>query len=167
MENQNQTNPNLNTPSPEATKVPQPQMQPPQANISLPAKLSQIFNKFKSSPFMVGLSSKFAVFTPQQRRLFKITGGIFIFALVLIIIGSIVKSLRPQTPVASPTSTPTSSTPFPTTPPIGKPSIYATDSGVLKIESDIKDLGGKLEGTDLEESNLRPPDINFYVSFTE
>lgn len=156
---QNQPTPNLNV-------APQTQ-QPPMPKASPFDKIRQTLDKVKSLPILQNLGSKFNAFNPQQKRLLKIGGGILAITFLLLILVSIVKSFRSTKPVSTPTPVPASQTPLPTPAGIGKPSIYATDSGVLKIENDINVLRTKLDGTDLEESNLKPPDINFYVNFTQ
>ncbi len=147
MENQN--NINLNS----SSQIPPAPVQP---------KLQQALEKIKSQ-----ISLRFSAFTPSQKRLLKIGGGVFAFAIVFLILAGIVKSMRPApTPPPAGGPTPAVSTPLPTPAGIGNPSRYATDSAVLKIDDDVKNLQAKLEGTNLDESNLRPPDINFFVSFT-
>ncbi|HEX6976782.1 MAG TPA: hypothetical protein VF185_00280 [Patescibacteria group bacterium] len=165
MENQNnQPNQNTNNPvmpsnpqGPTLNSMPQPNPQ---------EKIKSLVDKVKSSQAMSNFSNKFSAFTPSQKRLLKVGGGVFAFAIVLLLLASIIKSIKPQAPKATPTPTPQASTPLPTPVGIGIPSRYATDSAVLKIDEDVKSLQTKLEATDLEESNLRPPDINFFVSFT-
>lgn len=160
MDNQNTGN--VNPPQEQAVgQTPPPPKPSPLANIK------QGFQKAKDSQLLKQASSKFEAFPPQQQRLLKIAGGILLFAIVALILGSVVKSVRFSKPVSTPVPTPNVQTPLPTPQGIGNPSIYATDSGVLKIESDIKVLENKLSGTDLDENNLKPPDINFYVNFTQ
>lgn len=160
MDNQNLNKP---SPAPQTQQVPVEQL----PKKSPMATIKQGLEKVKTSPLLSQASSKFESFPPQQRRLLKIGAGVFAFAIILLIIGNIVKSLRFKKPVSTPTPTPNVQTPLPTPSSIGNPSVYATDSGVLKIESDLKILENKLGATDLDESNLRPPDINFYVNFNQ
>lgn len=40
---------------------------------------------------------------------------------------------------------------------------YATDSAILKIEEDIKNLEGELQTTDLKEAGLNPPVLDMEV----
>lgn len=163
MENQN----NQNTNQPVRPANPQGPTLNPAPKINPQEKIKSAVSNIKSSPALVSVSNKFSAFTPSQKRLLKVGGGVFAFAIVLLILAGIIKSFKPQAPKATPTPTAQSSTPLPTPQGIGSPSRYATDSAVLKIDEDIKNLQTKLEGTDLEESNLRPPDINFFVSFTQ
>ncbi len=155
MENQNTQTGNQQTAAP--TPQPNPNVAPK------PSFLSNL----KTSPVVQNISNKFNAFTPSQQRLIKIGGGIFAFAIVLLIVGSIIKSLKPAKPSSTPIPTPAALPPLPTPAGIGIPSRYATDSAVLKIDADVKSLQTKLEGTDLDESNLKPPTINFFVSFSQ
>ncbi len=161
----NNQNTNVNNVNPPQQGGVQPT--PPTPKVSPIANIKQGLEKAKASPLLKQASSKFDAFPPQQKRLLKIAGTIFGFAIILLILGNIVKSLKFSKPASTPTPTPKQASPLPTPQGIGNPSIYATDSGVLKIESDIKVLENKLGGTDLDESNLKPPDINFYVKFTQ
>lgn len=44
---------------------------------------------------------------------------------------------------------------------------YATDSGVLKIESDLKDIQKQIEKTDVRESDFNLPNIDFNIKFSQ
>lgn len=67
------------------------------------------------------------------------------------------------------TSPPPALSPFPkpTEMQLGSPSPYATDSGVLKIEENLKSLEQNLQSTDLKESSLMPPSLDWVVGFEE
>lgn len=146
MENQNQQNPI-------PTSVPTPPS-PLQSNKL--AKLKEL------------IDAKLVNFTPQQKKMIYIAGGVFTFAIVLLIIGSLVKVLRgPQVVLPTPTPPEATSSPFPSVSGLGRPSIYATDSAVLKIETGINDAGTRVDAIDVQQSQLRPPEINFFVSFGE
>jgi hypothetical protein len=58
-------------------------------------------------------------------------------------------------------------TPTPMTHEVYKPSVYAEDSEVLEVEGKVNDLEGELDRTDLKESSLNPPSLNFDVVFEE
>lgn len=87
---------------------------------------------------------------------------------VLLIAGTLYKAMsgRGQRIVLAPTPTPVVT---PTLAPveIRNPSRYATDSGVLKIEEDLKALDKDLVGTEIKESSLTPPSLDWDVSFKE
>ena len=48
-----------------------------------------------------------------------------------------------------------------------KPSRYATDEAVLKMEADTKALEEEINKGDIEEKSLTPPNLNFDVNFQE
>ncbi len=47
------------------------------------------------------------------------------------------------------------------------PSLYATDSALLKIEEEVKKLEEKIQGTDLKEAYLTPPLLEMGIDFKE
>jgi hypothetical protein len=48
-----------------------------------------------------------------------------------------------------------------------KPSRYATDEAVLKVESEVGALEADLNALEVKESNLNPPPLNWDVNFEE
>lgn len=67
---------------------------------------------------------------------------------------------KPQTTIAPPENAPTPS------PVVNRPfSRWATDSGVLAIESELKTLSEDLKNVDLKESGLLPPVLDMEVKF--
>jgi len=48
-----------------------------------------------------------------------------------------------------------------------RPSRYATDEAVLKMEADTKALEEEINRGDIEEKSLTPPNLNFDVNFQE
>ena len=50
---------------------------------------------------------------------------------------------------------------------ITSPSPYATDSAILKSEQEIKALDEKIQKTDLKESGLNPPVLDWKIQFEE
>ena len=99
-----------------------------------------------------------------QHKVPFIATGALLFLLLLLITLSVFlpKSTPPVLPPASPTPTPT-----PLEEKITSPSAYATDSAVLKIESDLKTLDQNLQATDLKEAALNPPVLDMEVNFNE
>jgi hypothetical protein len=101
---------------------------------------------------------------PANRKK-MIIGGIsgvivLILLLTLVVVTSGQRPNTKPTPTPQPTATPT---PFVET--IASPSAYATDSAVLKIESDIKDIEDQLQNVDLKDNNLLPPALNLNINF--
>ncbi|MGB9706911.1 MAG: hypothetical protein ACPLXP_02460 [Microgenomates group bacterium] len=99
---------------------------------------------------------------PISKKLF-IFGGVFLgILLVMILLRLFFRGLPQQLPPpAQPTPTPTP-TPF-LSEEITNPSFYATDSAVLKIEEDLKKIDRDLESTELKESNLNPPVLDWEI----
>ena len=48
-----------------------------------------------------------------------------------------------------------------------KPSRYASDETVLRIETDVKALESEIGTSEIEEKNLTPPSLNFDINFKE
>lgn len=44
-------------------------------------------------------------------------------------------------------------------------SAYATDSAILKIETELQELKAQLETTDLDEASLQPPVLDLQVEY--
>jgi len=101
----------------------------------------------------------------KNTRLLIIVGVVFIFAVILLIIASIVKGLRDKGVMAPGKATPVPVTGTIPDTSVSNPSKYATDEGVLKIEAALKKLDSDLNSADLRESNLRLPDLDFDVKF--
>jgi hypothetical protein len=72
---------------------------------------------------------------------------------------------RTKTPTLTPTPTPISASPTPQI--ILNASRYATDSGVLKIESDLNNIQKQLDQTDVKQSDLKIPDMDFNINFNK
>ncbi len=92
--------------------------------------------------------------------------GLLAFFVVAIALGITFSIFGNRMKKRAPTPTPVTLAPTPTPPEeIKNPSRYATDSGVLKIQSDIEALDKDLNSVDLKENFLRPPAIQFDESF--
>ena len=50
---------------------------------------------------------------------------------------------------------------------ITSPSPYATDAAILKIEEEVEKLDKKIQETDLKETDLTPPTLDWEVEFEE
>lgn len=156
MENQNNQTPTSVQPTaPVTNPEPVPASGNPSTNSVPPAPAQNNINNLKD---------KFNSMPPEKKRLVIIVGGALAVAIISLILAGILKSSRPAAPVYTPTPSPASSTPFPQSN-IDRPSIYATDSAVLKLEELINERSKAIDGMDMEESQLRAPDINFKVDF--
>ena len=95
----------------------------------------------------------------NKKMILVIVGVVVLLFLALILLSLNRKTapVSPVTPTAAPTLTPT-----PTSIP---PSVYATDSAVLKIEADLVQNENLLKATKFGESSLLPPEIDLEVKF--
>lgn len=100
----------------------------------------------------------------KNTRILIIVGVIFIIAVILLIVASIIKGLRTGSVAPQEKATPLPATTIPESS-VSNPSRYATDEVVLKIEALIKKLAGDLNSADLRETNLRLPDLDFDIKF--
>lgn len=95
---------------------------------------------------------------------FKVMGGFVLTLIILLILASFTKSGKDVVKKL----TLSSPSPIPAVTPIGEvtiPSNYASDSEVLGVESKLSDFDKKLGGTVLTEDTLRPPVVDWNVSF--
>lgn len=99
------------------------------------------------------------------RRLLIGIISFFVLFIIMIVLLAIAKNAqRNKVPAPTPSPTPFAlGTPMPEL--ITNPSRYATDSGVLKIEQDLKNLDNDLNTTDLKEPQLQLPRVSYDVSF--
>jgi len=103
---------------------------------------------------------------PKQKILPKkiifLGGLLLLFLLILILISLNLKqkhSFSDVFPTPTPTPTPT------LIEEITNPSFYATDSAILKIEEELKKIEQELDSTDLKESSLNLPVLDWEVKF--
>jgi hypothetical protein len=106
----------------------------------------------------------YATIPPRIKKMLVLAGGMFALLFILLIVGLIVKSVsnRPVTKVVLPTPVVTT---LPTPEELTNPTRYATDSAVLKLEQNLKDNENRLNGLDIKESNLYPPQLDFDIKF--
>ena len=108
---------------------------------------------------------RYKALPPMQQKMALAAGVLLGIMIVLFILAALFAPKRTKVVVeATPTPAGTS-VPFPTTQAITNPSRYATDSGVLKIESDVKTLEGQLNQIDIKQSDLNLPDLDWNVNF--
>ena len=99
-------------------------------------------------------------------KIVKVVAVALFIIFLLIIAYAVVLQLRKkqqvtdQLPIASPSIT---------LPEEVKPThpVYANDSVILEIETDIRTLDSELISTDLEEANLNPPLLDLKITFEE
>lgn len=102
---------------------------------------------------------------PKNTRMMVMLAGILFLVLFILLLLSVLFGGKKQAklPVLTPTPGPVSVTPGPNV--IFGASRYATDSGVLKIESDLNGFAQQLNSTDVRQSDLTPPNIDFNINF--
>lgn len=147
------------TPNQNLTPPPMPQMTPaPQVAAPPPVK----------KDYKEMLSGMWGKVPPILRKVLLVFGIIFGLLIVLAVVVSMGQKVNNKTVERVATPTPavnTKGTPVPIE--IRNPSRYATDSGLLKIEEEVKELDLEMGSVDLKELNLRPPDIQFKINFEE
>lgn len=153
------TNPNPVPAQPvNPTVVPNPAPQnPPVPQVEVDAK--NFKNKIKE------LKIKYDNLPKNSKLLITVGAVVFIIIFILLILVAAFAPKRGKTPVLTASPTPVAVTPAPEI--ILNASKYATDSGVLKIESDLNDFQKQLEGTDVRQSDLSVPNMDFNVNFNK
>jgi hypothetical protein len=107
--------------------------------------------------------------SPRKRLILAKRKLLFLGLLFILVLGILVllkllfgfKKNVPSSPlpIASPTPTPTIS--GETTP----QSFWATDSGILRIEEEVKNIERELDNTDIKEKSLIPPALDWKIKF--
>lgn len=149
--------------------TPQPPTQPPvpQAKPDLAPPENNIKNKFSEikSRAVTKIGPWYSNLSPANKRLVTIMGVLLLIVGVLFVLALF---FAPRRGPAAPTPTPVAtSAPTATPAEITNPSRYATDSGVLKIETDLKDIEAKLNQTKLKDSDLTPPSLDYNIDFSK
>jgi hypothetical protein len=122
--------------------------------------LSELLTRLKSS--FSGLFDRLT-FIPSTAK------KVLLIALALVVIGVLMAILIPvirkfmQRPVEETPVVDTAQLTLSTR----KSSRYATDEGVLKIESDVSSLEEEMNSLEVKESSLNPPPLNWGVNFEE
>lgn len=98
---------------------------------------------------------------PFYKKLIKVFFVLF-FLLILIFVGATLFNIFNSKKVAEVVEGPTPS-PIPFKP--TKPSVYATDEDVLKLQEDIDLLEKELARVSLRENDLLPPKLDFNINF--
>lgn len=81
-----------------------------------------------------------------------------VFAAVIIFFTGKKQNPPPVAPIISPMeATPTPFIPLPTSP-------FATNAGILKLESDLNDLLRRVDTVDLVEPEITPPNLDLHLN---
>src|SRR3989304_6285532 len=143
---------------PQAPEIPQNQVVagPPKKTPPISEILTGVKERFSA------IFSRFTFIPPAAKKIISILlAFIVIVGLVAVFVPLIKKIIqKPEKEVAVvETSQLTLTT--------RKPSRYAADEAVLKIESEVSALEGDLNALEVKESTLNPPPLNWDVNFTE
>lgn len=131
-----------------------PQAPPPQVAADA-EKFKSLIEKWKQ---------KYIKLPPKNKKIVISISVLFIVIFFLLIIVSIYGK-KQNYPVLVPTPTPLSVTPAPNV--ILNASRYATDEGVLKIESDLNNFQKQLETSDVKQGDLNLPNLDFNINFNK
>ena len=110
------------------------------------------------------LKEKFNKLPKQTKLMVTVAAGLFLLLFVLAILSALFGK-KQTIVVITPAPTPISVTPIPVV--ILNASHYATDSGVLKIESDLNGFQQQLNSADVKQGDLSIPSINYDVNFNQ
>jgi hypothetical protein len=104
----------------------------------------------------------------KYRKILIIVAGAFALLVILMILLSLILALGKKTTklVKKATPVPVVQTTF-LPEAISNPSRYATDAGVLKIETDLTVIGKELDGLSVNEVDLLPVRLDFSIDFEE
>lgn len=96
-----------------------------------------------------------------NKKMVMISGGVITVLILLILIATSSKRISVFKPPVLPSPSPALYEE------ISNPSIYATDSAILKIEEKLKEIEKGIDQTDLKETGLNPPVLDMEVNFEE
>lgn len=116
-------------------------------------------------PTVGKLKSTWVKIPERLRKILRIVGIVFAVLILLMIILSTVLKLKGRVPVEIKPTPVVSFEPLPSGEVIISPSRYATDSGVIKIEEDLRNLEKELDSMQVNETNLLPPRLDFDINF--
>ncbi|HWA51670.1 MAG TPA: hypothetical protein VG895_01285 [Patescibacteria group bacterium] len=164
MENQN--NQNITPPQPIAP-VPNPVATNTQETAVQSPQMATDFNNFKNTidNLRQNWKEKFNNLSPRSRMLVIIASIVFAIIFILFLLLLLIGPKKKTVPVLTPSPTPVSVTPAPNI--ILNASRYATDSGVLKIESDLNGFQSQLNSSDVKQSDLNLPNVDFNINFNQ
>ncbi len=120
--------------------------------------------KGKLQNLVDNLKLKFNVL-PKNTKILVITIAVLFLIIFLLSILVALFGKKQTVVIATPTPSSISVTPAPNV--ILNASRYATDSGVLKIESDLNNIQKQLESTDVKQTDLTLPNIDFNINFNK
>jgi len=119
------------------------------------------FNQnFENIPSAKQMSSKNKLILEKRKLVFL--GILFVLILGILILMRLLfdfKKKVPSSPLPVVTPTPTLSEE------VERQSFWATDSGILEIEKELKAIEKELDNTDIKEKGLLPPALDWKIEF--
>lgn len=128
----------------------------------IPATLMNLFGRFfRPSSQLAAMEGVVATsISPGRKRVFFLLAAAFFVTIILLIIVSFLKNYK-----VKPVNENKEESSSQTTIIERRPSRYATDEAILKMEADTKALEEEINKSDLDEKSLIPPNLNFDVNF--
>jgi hypothetical protein len=133
---------------PQSTEIPIPE----HSNHSKPKfNLDSVKEKFNS--------------LPKNKKITVVAIAVMFSLIFLLLILTSLLGKKQIAIIATPSPSPISVTPIPNV--ILNASRYATDSAVLKIESDLNGIQKQLDSSDVKQSDLSLPNMDFNINFNQ
>ena len=117
-------------------------------------------SKFNLNP--QALKEKFNQLPKNTKTMVTVVAVLLTILFILAILSALFGK-KPNMTGATPSPSPVSVTPIPNV--ILNASRYATDSGVLKIEDDLNGFQNQLNTSDVKQTDLALPNIDFNINF--
>ena len=121
------------------------------------------FNQnFENMPWVEESSPKKKLILGKRKLLFL--GLLFILILGILVLLRLLFGFKknvPSSPLVAVTPTPTPIF----SEEIRPQSLWTTDSGILKIEEELKNIENELDNTDIKEKSLIPPILDWKIKF--
>lgn len=149
----------MENPIPQQPVPTQPQPVPP---VQVQPQVPSTPNKFNLN--IENIKQSFAALPKNTRTMLTVVAILFLIIFVLLILVSLFGK-RKTAVVSTPTPQPVSLSPTPQV--ILNASRYATDSGVLKIESELKNIQNQLNAGDVKQTDLNLPSLDFDINFNQ
>lgn len=116
-------------------------------------------------PVLAKLKDIWLKIPEKLRKVLSIVGIVFTAILFLMIVLSLLFNIKKSQPPKEKPTPAVSYEPVPSSDIITNPSRYATDSGVLTIEGNIRKIEKELDIMQVNEADLLPPRLDFDINF--
>ncbi len=102
---------------------------------------------------------------PKTTKIMAIVVAVLFLIMFVLAILSVMFGKKQTVVTITPSPSPVSVTPIPNV--ILNASRYATDSGVLKIETDLNSFQQQLDASDVKQSDLNIPNVDYNINFNQ